>query len=153
QPRIAADDLDEFRKFHEDVGREYRVWLNLRPVTDLGSAELLEKRLAVSPQNALTAATLAKIYLKAGRLADARRVLHNACHYTPDEVNLWELCVQAAETPAQEEQAQRELVRRFPDRGELALSLGRILVSQGKQDEARSVLVPLTKKGSAVERA
>src|SRR5262249_16987792 len=42
--------------------------------------------------------------------------------------------------------AQRELVKRFPDSREHALALGRILVTQGKQDEARTLLSEMTKK-------
>jgi tetratricopeptide (TPR) repeat protein/transglutaminase-like putative cysteine protease len=152
-PRIEVADLEEFRKFHEDVNRDYRVWLTLRPAASLASAKRLEALLTFAPQNAVPAATLARIYIKADRLADARRVLRRACYYTPDDTALWELRVQAAETPAQEEQAQRELVRRFPDRLDHALALGRILVSAGKQDEARAVLRRLTEKGSDVERA
>jgi tetratricopeptide (TPR) repeat protein len=153
QARVEVVDLEEFRKFHEEVNRHYRAWLTLRPATDLKSAKLMETLLAFSPQNALTAATLARIYIKADRQADARRVLERACWYTPEAANLWELRVQAAETPEQEEKAQRELVRRFPDRLDHVLALGRILVSAGKQDQARAVLRPLTEKGSEVERA
>lgn len=152
-PRIDRDELEAFRKFHEDVNRDYRVWLTLKPATDLGSARAMEELLVFSPQNAFTAATLARTYLRADRQADARRVLERACYYTPDDPTLWELRVQAAETPAQEEQAQRELVKRFPDRLDHALALGRILVSAGKQELARQVLGELTRKGSDVERA
>jgi tetratricopeptide (TPR) repeat protein len=144
--RIEKDDLDGFRRFHEDVNREYRVWLTMKPATDLTSAEMMENLVAVSPQNAFTAATLARIYHKADRLADARRVLERACFYTPDDEALWELRVTTADSPQQEEQAQRELVKRFPENRGHALALGRILVSQGKQDEARKLLSELTKQ-------
>jgi tetratricopeptide (TPR) repeat protein len=151
--RIAADALEEFRTFHEAVGRDYRVWLTLKPATDLKSAKLMEQLLAFSPQNATTAAILARIYIKADQQPNARRVLERACWYSPDSESLWELRVQAADTPAQEEEAQRELVKRFPDRLDYSLALGRILVSAGKQEEARPLLRELTKKGSDVERA
>jgi tetratricopeptide (TPR) repeat protein len=80
-------------------------------------------------------------------------VLERACYYSPDDSSLWDLRVQASETTEQEEAAQRELARRFPDKPEYALSLGRVLVSLGKQDDARKVLRPLTEKGPVVGRA
>lgn len=153
--RIERGDLDAFRRFHEDVARDYRVWVTMKPAKDLASAELMENLLAVSPQNPVTAATLARIYLDAGRQADARRVLDQACVYSPEEEELWQLRVKAADTPQQEEKAQRELCERFPDNREYALALGRILVTQSKQDEARKVLAELTKRtaGSDAFRA
>jgi tetratricopeptide (TPR) repeat protein len=152
-PRIEVDDLEAFRKFHEEVNRDYRAWLTLKPAQDLASAQEMETLLALSPQNAITAAALARIYLKADRQADVRRVLERACWYTPDEASLWELRVQAADTPDQELQAQRELVKRFSDRLDYALGLGRILVTGGKQEEARPILRELAKKGTAIEKA
>src|SRR5262249_47632666 len=142
--RIETEDLDAFRRFHEDVSRDYRVWITMKPAKDLASAELMEKLLAVSPQNPVTAATLARIYLDADRQADARRVLERACSYSPDDEALWELRVKAADSPQEELSAQRELVKRFPDSREHALALGRILVTQGKQDEARTLLSEMT---------
>src|SRR5260370_23225214 len=116
----------------------------MRPATDLTSDERMEALLALAPQNAVTAATLARIYLKADRLADARRVLERASFYTPNDETLWELRVTAADTPQQEEQAQRELVKRFPDHREHTLVLGRLLVSLGNQAEALKILTHLT---------
>jgi tetratricopeptide (TPR) repeat protein len=153
KPRIEADDLDAFRKFHEDISREYRVWLTLKPVTQVTSAPLLEALLAVSPQNSFGAQTLARIYLRADKPAEARRVLERACYYTPDEPALWELRVTAAAGTAEEEAAQRELVKRYPSAVKHALDLGAILVSNGKQEEARTLLEGLTTRGSNANRA
>src|SRR5262249_20771442 len=131
--RVELDDLEEFRKFHEDVNREYRVWVTMRPVSDIASAERLEQLLTVAPQNTFTSTPLARIYTKSGRLADARRVLDRARYYTPDETELSELRVKAAETAHDEEASQRELVKRHPDNLDHALALGAILIGQGKQ--------------------
>src|SRR5262249_4353936 len=85
--------------------------------------------------------------------AEARRVLRRALYYRPDDVVLWELAAECAADPKEQEKAQRELVRRFPDDLRHALALGKYLVSQGPQPEARAVLEPLTRKGSAADRA
>jgi tetratricopeptide (TPR) repeat protein len=152
-PRVEAADLEDFRTFTEDVSREYRVWLTLRQVTGINSAPLLESLLAVSPQNGGAAATLARIYLRAGKTADARRVLDRACYYTPDEAALWELRVQAADKADDELKAQRELVKRFPDEPRYGVALGDLLVSAGKHDEARELLEELTDRGAPSSRA
>jgi tetratricopeptide (TPR) repeat protein len=154
KPRIEAADLETFRKFHDEVNRDYRVWLTLKPVTSLASIPLLETLLAVSPQNSFAASILARIYIRNDKLTDARRVLQRACFYNPDVTALWEQRVQAcADTPAEEETAQRELVKRFPDEPRHALGLGTILVTLGKQAEARPLLESLTKKGPDPLRA
>ena len=42
---------------------------------------------------------------------EARRVLARARYYRPDDAELWELSVVAADAPKEEEAMQRELVR------------------------------------------
>jgi tetratricopeptide (TPR) repeat protein len=151
--RIEVEDLEAFRKFHEEVNREYRVWLTLRPVADVTSAPRLEELLHVAPQNAYAARTLAKIYLKANRLADAARVLDRACHYSPDEFDLWELRVDAAESSAGRESAYRDLIKHHPKKVGHQLGLASALISQSKHDEARALLEPLTKSEIASTKA
>jgi tetratricopeptide (TPR) repeat protein len=151
--RVEPADFEAFRRFHEDVTRRYRVWLTLKPTTDLPSAPLLEALLAFAPQDSTAAATLARLYLSNGKAGDARRVLARARHYRPEDSQLWELSVKAAGRPAAEEEAQRELVRRFPGEVRYALALGATLVGAGKQEEARKVLEAVTVKGTARQRA
>jgi tetratricopeptide (TPR) repeat protein len=153
KPRIEPEDFEEFRQFHEDVGRRYRVWLTIKPTTDIASAPLLEAVLAFDPQDNISAATLARLYQSAGREADARRVLERARRYRPEDPVLWELSVKCADGVAQEEAAQREVARRFPRNPKYKLDLGAVLVNRGKQAEARKVLEPLTRKGPAALRA
>jgi tetratricopeptide (TPR) repeat protein len=153
KPRVEVGDLEDFRAFSEDVNREYRVWLTLKPVTGIGSAPLLERLLSVSPQNGFAAATLARIYLREGKTADARRVLQRACYYTPEERSLWELRVQAADTQADELAAQRELVKRFPDEPRFGVALGDLLVTTNRHEEARALLKGLTERGAVASRA
>jgi tetratricopeptide (TPR) repeat protein/transglutaminase-like putative cysteine protease len=152
-PRVAPADFEAFRKFHEDVAKEYRVWLTLKPVQDLDEAPLLEAVLALAPNDSGSAVVLARLYQQANRLADARRVLRRALHYRPDDAVLWELTAKAADTPAEEEAAQRELVKRFPNEPRHALALGTVLVQQGKHEQARAVLEPLARKGMPANRA
>jgi tetratricopeptide (TPR) repeat protein len=65
---------------------------------------------------------------------------------------LWELAVKVAENLEEEEAAYRELVRRFPDEPKYAVSLGATLINEGKHAQARTVLEPLTKKGTQATR-
>jgi tetratricopeptide (TPR) repeat protein len=153
RPRVEVEDFDEFRKFHEDVSHNYRVWLTLKPAQSLADAPLLEAVLALVPEDTANAAALAKLYQIHDRADDARRVLRRALVYAPDDIELWRLAVKAAKDPADEEEAQRELVRRFSDEAKHVIDLGAILINRGKQEEARKLLEPLTKKGAAADRA
>ncbi len=72
--RIEPAGFDEFRTFQEDVVRAYRVWLTLKPVTELDDAPGLEALLALMPEDAESAATLARLYL-----ARAQRRCSDAC--------------------------------------------------------------------------
>jgi tetratricopeptide (TPR) repeat protein len=153
RPRVEVDDLEDFRQFRDEVDREYRVWLTLKPVKSAAAAPLLEDLLAVSPQNAAAAAALARIYVRNDRPAEARRVLRRACYYTPQEKALWELNVEAAGGEAEKAQAQRELVKRWPGESRYAINLAATLVSLDRQPEARALLRPLTKKGPPPVRA
>ena len=47
--RVEVEDFDAFRKFHDEVNNAYRVWLTLKPTTDLKDARLLEAVLARAP--------------------------------------------------------------------------------------------------------
>jgi tetratricopeptide (TPR) repeat protein len=144
--RVEPDGFEEFRKFHEDVMRAYRVWLTLKPVTDLEDAGPLEVLLALMPEDSDSAATLARLYQQNGRLDDMRRVLARTRYYSPENTTLWELTVQAAADHTQEEKAQRELVKLSPDDPRQALKLGGILVDAGRYEQAAAVLEPLTRK-------
>lgn len=150
---IEPADFDAYRKFHEEVSGAYRAWLTLKPVQDTSDAPLLETMLYWVPQDSDSAAILARLYLKNSRLADARRVLARARFHRPDDTELWELSVAAADKPREKEAIQRELVRRFPEETRHVLKLGSILVSDGRQEEARAVLEPLTKQGPPTARA
>ena len=153
RPRVEVADFDEFRLFHEDVNRHYRVWLTLKPVQSLADAPLLEAVLALVPEDAANAAALAKLYEINDKADDARRVLRRALHFAPDDPELWRLVVKAAKGAADEEDAQRELVRRFPDEAKHTIDLGAILINRGKQEEARKLLEPLTKTAPPGDRA
>jgi tetratricopeptide (TPR) repeat protein len=80
-------------------------------------------------------------------------VLQRALAYRPDDPALWELRVRCAENTKDEEGVRRELVKRFPRDPRHALELGSLLVSAGKQEEARKILVPLTRKGTGAQKA
>jgi tetratricopeptide (TPR) repeat protein len=151
--RVEAKDFDAFRKFHEEVGQAYRVWLTLKPALELDDAPLLEFMLHGAPEDSASAAALARLYLKHHKDADARRVLRQAVYYHPDDAGLWELRVKAAADPAEREEAHRELVRRFPDDTRNVLELGAFLVGEGKQKEARALLEGVTQDGTPAQKA
>jgi tetratricopeptide (TPR) repeat protein len=151
--RVEPAGFEAFRQFHDDVNRYYRVWLTLKPTRDLADAPMLEGLLALAPDDAGAAATLAHIYHNSNKDAAARRVLRRALFYHADQQTLLELNVKAAETAKQETDAQRELVRRFPEEERYVIELGALLVDQGLHDEARAVLAPATSHGTAARRA
>jgi tetratricopeptide (TPR) repeat protein len=151
--RVEPADFEAFRKFHDEVSRDYRPWLTLRPVQELAEAPLLEAALALAPADAATAAVLARLYQQNRHEGEARRVLQRARFYRPDDATLWELSAQLAANKREEEAAQRELVRRFPEEPRYAIDLASTLVGLGRQPEARALLEPLAHKGSAADRA
>jgi tetratricopeptide (TPR) repeat protein len=152
KPIIEPSGFEAFRRFHEEVSQAYRVWLTLKPASDPADAPALEALLHFMPDDTASALVLAKLYLKMGRASDAREVLRRATYYHSDESGLWELMVQASEGK-EREQAQRELVRRFPDEAKYVLELATTLISGGKQEEARKLLTPLTTDGTATQKA
>jgi tetratricopeptide (TPR) repeat protein/transglutaminase-like putative cysteine protease len=153
KPIVEPSGFTEFRRFHEEVSQAYRVWLTLKPATDLNDAGPIESLLCLAPGDITSATILAKLYLKSDRPAEARRVLRRTLRHHPEEAGLWELLVQSATADNEREEAQRELVRRFPEEVKYALDLGATLVSQGKQDEARKLLTPLAQDGSPTQKA
>ncbi|MFO0880827.1 MAG: DUF3857 domain-containing protein [Gemmataceae bacterium] len=153
QIRIEVADLDAFRKFHEEINREYRVWLTLRPVTDLDTADRLERWLALAPHDAQAARTLARIYLRVGRYVDAMRILNRAVSYHPDETDLAEMRVQAAVTPEEEERVQRDRLAQDRSSPKAILDLAAVLITRGNHAEARTLLAPLLTAKDATVRA
>jgi tetratricopeptide (TPR) repeat protein/transglutaminase-like putative cysteine protease len=151
--RVEPSQFAEYRRFQEEVSKAYRVWLTLRPSSDPADVPSLEGVLAIAPDDCATAAALARLYNQLGKTEDARRVLRRACRYKPDDPALCELAVQCAANADEEELAQRELARRFPEEPRHQLTLGALLVQRGKYDAARTVLAPLTKLGTPTDCA
>lgn len=151
--RVEPSQFAEYRRFVEEVTKSYRVWLTLKPSSDPADVPALEGLLAVVPEDCATAAALARLYTQLGKTEEARRVLRRACQYKPDDPTLCELAVQCAASADDEEDAQRELVRRFPGEPRHQLSLGALLVRRGKYDAARNVLAPLTNQGTPADNA
>jgi tetratricopeptide (TPR) repeat protein/transglutaminase-like putative cysteine protease len=151
--RVDPEDFEAFRKFHEEVAKHYRVWLTIKPSTDLEDAPLLETILALAPDDTATATSLARIYLDNQKPAEAQRVLRLARHYRPEDTDLWELTVRATDKDSKEEEAvYQEMVRRFPAEPKYAVRLGAVLVDRGEQAEARKVLEVAATKGSDAVR-
>ena len=151
--RVEPADFDAFRKFHEEVSRAYRVWLTLKPARDLEDAPALEAILGLTPGDRQTAVILANLYLREDQPEDARRVVHRARYYSPDDVALAELAVKSAASAKEEERVYRELVRRFPGEFKYAVALGRTLIGAGKLVPARAILERIVKDGSGSQKA
>jgi tetratricopeptide (TPR) repeat protein len=150
---VMPDDFDEFRKFHDDVNKHYRVWLELKESHDIKDAPALEIWQATNPADSTSAAALAEIYLHNDRKADARRVIDAALVRKPEEAELWELKVRAADTLADEEQCYRKLTELFPQEQKYLVSFGSILVQRARYDEAQKVLKQAASKGAPTLRA
>jgi tetratricopeptide (TPR) repeat protein/transglutaminase-like putative cysteine protease len=148
--RVEPADFEAFRKFHDEVGKHYRVWLTLKPAEAADEAAALEALLALAPDDAAAAQALAQLYIANDKSAEAGPVLRRAIHYHPKDSALWELTVAAAGSPEDEEAAYREMVRRFPDDPKYAVALGSVLVERGRPADARKVLEPLTSQTGAV---
>jgi tetratricopeptide (TPR) repeat protein len=144
--RVKPTEFDDFRKFHEEVAKHYRVWLTLKRTQTLEDAPALEALLRLHPDDLGSARTLAELYVSKGKSDEAKRVLRVARGYHPKDAALWELTVKAAADLAEEEEAYREIVRRFPDDPKYAVALGAVLVERGKPADARAVLEPLTRQ-------
>ncbi len=140
---VEPADFAAFQKFHEDVNKHYRVWLNVQESNDLADAPALEVLEALAPDRA-RADLLARLYQHHGKTDDARRVVQQALIYHANDPGLWERAVQLAASAAEEEQTYREMVRRFPGNLPYAVALGAVLVKRGDHAGARKVLLPLT---------
>jgi tetratricopeptide (TPR) repeat protein/transglutaminase-like putative cysteine protease len=151
--RVEVADFDRFRQFHAEVAKQWRAWITLKPTQDLDDAPSLEVLRALNPDDAASAAILARLYCANDRNADARRVLDWARYLHPDDAQLWELTVRAAASLADEEAAYQEMVKRFPNEIKYAVSLGATRVKRGNFRGARAVLNPAARKGSAPARA
>jgi tetratricopeptide (TPR) repeat protein len=143
--RVDPEKFAEFRKWQDDVSKHYRVWLTLKPSSDLADAAALETILALMPDDSAAALTLGRIYAENDRRADARRVLRRTLGYHPKDETLWEQVIKASENLKDEEAIYRELTERFPDDPKYPLALAGNLNDQGAHAEARKVLEKLTK--------
>ncbi len=124
--RVEPREFAEFIRFQDEVSRAYRVWLNLRPSSEIADAPLLEKLLAEQkPADAQSAKILARLYIDHDRLAEARAVLEKASAWFPGDKSLWELRVQASANTGEEERLYRDMVRQFPGEAKYAVALWR----------------------------
>lgn len=146
QVLVEPKDFAAFQGFHEELSKAYRVWLNIRPTNYIEDAPLLETLLAVAPgSDAFAARTLAKLYVDADRLDDARRVLDEACFHHGTDASLWEMRLKAARDGADREIIEESLVRYFPDEPRYALELGAARVQRRDFTGAHRILTPLTR--------
>ena len=81
--RVEPADFDAFRKFHEEVGKYYRVWLTLKSETSPRDALALETLRALDPDDLSSAQTLARLYIDNDKTEEASRVLRQAATIIP----------------------------------------------------------------------
>jgi tetratricopeptide (TPR) repeat protein/transglutaminase-like putative cysteine protease len=156
--RIAKTRVDpaffsEYRTFHTAVAKSYRLWVQFKPASEPADVPTLEAVFHLAPQDSATATALARIYLQSNQLAEARRVLKRARYYHAADPTLWELSVQCAANPDEEESLQRELARRFPEEVRHQISLAAMMIQRGQSDRARPILEKLATTGGPSERS
>lgn len=142
QVLIQPADFAAYQKFHEDVGKHYRVWLTMKPTQELADAAALEAEQMREPER-ISTGILARLYLENGKKADAQRVVRHALKSLPNETSLWELAVRSAAGAAEEEQTYQEMVKRFPKEDQYRLSLASTKVKRGDHAGARVMLFAL----------
>jgi len=142
QVLIQPEDFAAYQKFHEEVGRHYRVWLTMRPTRELADAGALEAQQRLAPDS-ISAGILARLYLEHGKKADAQRVVRHALETLPNETSLWELAVRCAAGLEEEEKTFQEMVKRFPKEDRYRLSLASTKVKRGDHAGARPILFAL----------
>jgi tetratricopeptide (TPR) repeat protein len=145
---VKPGDLADFQKFHEEVYKQYRVWLTPTPTTDLAVAPALELLETLSPDRA-RALVLAKLYQDNDKDKEAYRTARRAVMFRPHDRELWELAADLAPTPTQELKIYREMVRRFPKQKRYVIVLGELLAKTGDPAGAKKRLLPLTGDVSA----
>ncbi len=152
--RVEKSEFADFVRFQDDVARAYRVWIYLRPTTDIADAPRLEKLLADAKQaDAQSVRILAKLYIDHQRLADARRILQQGTKQFQDDYALWDLRVTVARDDAEEQEIYRTLTKMFPRDPKYALAYGAVCVRRGEHQEAAKVLTPLTDHALTAIRA
>src|SRR5262249_23402860 len=152
--RVEKSEFAAFVHFQDEVKDVYRVYVNMRPTTDIADAPKLEKLLAKKESSdAMSLRILAKLYLDYDRAADARRVLEKASLLFPNDKGLWELRVQASANVEAEEQLYRAMVKQFPSDPKYAIALGAACVRREDHEEAKKILTPLAKHALAPVRA
>jgi tetratricopeptide (TPR) repeat protein len=151
--RIAPEDFDEFRKFHEQVFKHYRVWLTAKPSTNVADAPALEALLAAAPCDVASTLLLARLYRHDEQAKEARRVLRRTIYYHPQDVRLRELQVNLAENRQEEEDAYAELIKHAPEESKHSVALAESRVNRGDFAGAQKALEPVLKKGSKKWRA
>jgi tetratricopeptide (TPR) repeat protein len=153
QDRIEKADLDAYRGWFDAVQRDYRVWITLKRASSLEAAPRLEAFLKTAPANLPAAKALARIYLKARRYGEARRVLEAAQKHAPENIELLEMRLDAAETAEQMETIHRELRKFQPEERRHILGLAAVLITRDKHDEARALLAPLAADAPPEQKA
>lgn len=151
--RVEPEDLDVYRDWFDKVQQDYRAWLTLRPTSSASGAKRLEKFVKEHPENVPAAKALARLYLKLERKADARRMVEQTAKIAPEDDELLDLRLDAAETEDQEEAARRQRVIRRPGQRQEVLGLAAVLITRDKHDEARKLLTEVLKTANQEERA
>ncbi|OAI48068.1 hypothetical protein AYO44_01305 [Planctomycetaceae bacterium SCGC AG-212-F19] len=150
---VHPEDFDEFRKFHDEVAKAYRVWINIRPASTLLDVGMLDAMVRLTPGDAAAARLLAQLYLDNLERGEARRVLQRARVYDPDNARLAEMAVKAAGNLKDEEAIYRDLIKHQPTEWRYTVALGHNLVDQNRLADARAALRPVLTRGTPAQRS
>lgn len=146
---VDPKDFSAFQKYTEELSKAYRVWLNIRPTSEIDDAPLLETLLAIAPgSDAFAAKTLARLYLENDRRRDARRVLAEASAYHPEDAEVWTLRLKLAADDQEKESIHAALSRYYPEEPKHALALAGMQAKRGEIRQAGKSLGKLTRHES-----
>jgi tetratricopeptide (TPR) repeat protein/transglutaminase-like putative cysteine protease len=150
---VEPADFAEFRKFHDEVYRSWRVWLYFTPTRDPADIPMLTAQTFLAPTDTGTSAVLAQLLYDTGSRDEAREVLRMARALRPTDATLWEMSVRMAPTWEEQAQTYETMLIHFPDNSKYAVELGSLRVKLGDYAAARTVLKPLVNSSTDAVKA
>lgn len=140
QVRVEPDEVPLLLDFVQQASELAMSYVELIPTSNPEDVPALLEAFAGNEADAATARVLAGLLIEQGQLEQAREILGRALSASPDQAALWELSLMCVETQAEQVEVLRELVARWPEKGDYLLQLALALEASGKTDEATQLL-------------
>jgi tetratricopeptide (TPR) repeat protein/transglutaminase-like putative cysteine protease len=142
--RVDPARFAEYRAFHEELTKHWRVWLTLKHTRAAEDALALNLELLARPDDKVSALVLARLFHRQGQVERAGQVLRRTGLFHPGDAEVGKLAVDSAANAEEEEAAFRDLIRHHPHDSDYVLGLAAVLVRRGEHAVARELLEPLT---------